>query len=373
MKVRASVALMLGVFAASAQAGDSNWWQTSQLGVMGTYLEPSDVRQADSDTPGAALFYGIPLQAYPGWSTQISAAWNELVRDDQAGNDELYQLGVDVLKHFSASQTLSPYVVTGLAVAYEDVADDTSTRPSLGLGAGVDWQTPLRALSLRLEARAVTQENDYEVAGKATSGRTLLVDGRFGLGLLWGFGNAMQAGSDADADGVLDGSDLCPDSPAGVKVDRTGCTSLDGRDSDSDGVSDARDQCPGTPPGEIVDKNGCGLQDAVLLQGVNFDFNSDQLTSGAKAVLEPIAELLNGGLSAIRIEIAGHTDALGESDYNQALSARRAYAVKTFLAKRGVSVDRMVSTGYGASQPVADNSSEAGRAKNRRVVFRVLK
>ncbi len=357
----------------SAAAGESTaWWQGGYLGGMGTYLEPSDVREAESKTAGASLFMGLPLQAYSGWSSQLGVAWNELQREDGSGHDKLYQLGLDVLRHFEVTPSLSPYVVTGLALAYEDISDDEHSLPSLSLGGGLDWQTGMSPLRLRLEARAVATENDYEFSGQPTSGRAVLVDGRFGLGLLWAFGKAAPAMADADRDGVSDEADLCPDTLPGAQVDRTGCESLANKDSDGDGVSDAADRCPGTPPGESVDELGCGDQDAVVLKGVNFELDSDLLTAEAQAVLEPIAELLTGGLSSIRIEIAGHTDNQGDADYNQALSARRAYAVKHFLANRGVSVDRMVATGYGDSQPAADNSTAEGRAENRRVVFRVI-
>ncbi|MGJ8670988.1 MAG: OmpA family protein [Oceanococcus sp.] len=369
--------LITGALLASSQlalAADSSaaWWQQSYIGAMATYLEPSDVREASTETAGASLLLGLPLQNYAGWSTQIDLAWNELQRDDFTGHDEVFQLGVDVLRHFEFGSALIPYIVTGLAVAYEDINNDDSTLPSLGLGAGFDWQPTASPLVLRAEARAVALENDYERAGQSTSGRTLLVDGRFGLGALWAFGHATVAPADGDADGVLDEADLCPDSLPGAQVDRTGCESLANKDSDGDGVSDASDRCPATPPGEVVDELGCGEQAAVLLEGVNFALNSDVLDQDSRMVLRPIASLLSSSLSTVRIEIAGHTDNLGDDDYNQALSARRAYAVKNFLVDNGISAERLVATGYGASQPVADNNSELGRSKNRRVVFRVI-
>lgn len=362
------VGAVLAVTQFSAHAADNSaWWQDSYVGAMGTYLEPADLREASSETAGASLFMGMPLGAYSGWSSQLTAAWNELDRDNTSGHDQVYQLGLDILRHFDMSHSIKPYVVSGLAVAYEEIGSDNSTLPSLGLGAGIDWQTGYQPLRLRLEARAVGTENGY-----AGSGRKVLVDGRFGLGLMWAFSQPTAAMIDSDGDGVSDSADLCPDSQPGPRIDRTGCESLADKDSDGDGVPDAVDRCPGTPPGESVDASGCGEEAAVVLQGVNFELDSDQLTPQARDILEPVAELLNGGLSSIRIEIAGYTDVTGNKDYNQALSARRAYAVKQFLAERGVSVDRMVATGYGDSQPVGDNSTAAGRAKNRRVVFRVL-
>ena len=73
-----------------------------------------------------------------------------------------------------------------------------------------------------------------------------------------------------------------------------------------------------------------------------------------------------------RVEIAGHTDAKGDSAVNLALSQRRAEMVAKRLAQLGVAVDAMTARGYGESQPVADNSNPEGRVKNRRIEFRVL-
>lgn len=365
--------LVCGVLALSPVQAAS---ERPYLGLMGTYLEPSEVREASGDGPGASLYFGLPLQRFPGWSVEVLGAWNEIERDAGTGQDQLYHLGLDLLREFSWTDSLRPYAMTGLSWAYEDVLGDTSSRPAVALGGGVLWQTGFAPLRVRLDARALAQENDYQNAGLPTSGRTLLVDGRFGLGLSYALGSSRCEGSDceqdADGDGVGDAQDLCPDSLPDAQVDRTGCEAVAHLDSDGDGVMDAADQCPGTPPGTRVDVQGCGEQAEVVLQGVNFEFDSDRLTASAQEVLRPIAGLLQGGLAAIRVEIAGHTDAVGTDDYNQALSARRAYAVKQFLISQGVSASRLIATGYGSSRPVASNDTAEDRARNRRVVFRVL-
>ena len=69
--------------------------------------------------------------------------------------------------------------------------------------------------------------------------------------------------------------------------------------------------------------------------------------------------------------MAGHTDSDGSAEYNEGLSARRAQTVHDYLASKGVDVSRMSVRGYGESQPIADNSTAAGKAQNRRVVLRI--
>lgn len=75
----------------------------------------------------------------------------------------------------------------------------------------------------------------------------------------------------------------------------------------------------------------------------------------------------------INIEIAGHTDNVGEEAYNQKLSNDRALSVKSFLVQKGIDSKRIKCVGYGEQQPIADNSTEFGREKNRRIEIRILK
>jgi OOP family OmpA-OmpF porin len=119
-----------------------------------------------------------------------------------------------------------------------------------------------------------------------------------------------------------------------------------------------------------VDVNGCEIKEEIQLPGVNFERNSDRLQPGADVVLREAAQTLMRN-PTIKVEVAGHTDSVGEVDYNEGLSARRAATVRDFLISQGVSPARMTSRGYGEMQPVADNTTDEGKAANRRVVLRV--
>ncbi len=182
---------------------------------------------------------------------------------------------------------------------------------------------------------------------------------------------------DSDGDGVPDGIDRCPDTPAGAEVDEWGCIT-DG-DEDGDGVPDSIDRCPGTPPGTPVDAVGCpilfqveeGRARPLILQGVTFASNRATLTDASYSVLDQVAASLLAHPN-VRIEIAGHTDGTGPRQHNVNLSLQRAGAVRTYLAQRGVSPDRMVARGYGPDRPVATNATPAGRAQNRRVELHLL-
>ena len=102
-----------------------------------------------------------------------------------------------------------------------------------------------------------------------------------------------------------------------------------------------------------------------------FDFNKSVLKPEAKAKLDD----LTGKLKGITLEViiaVGHTDAIGSDGYNQKLSVRRAEAVKAYLVTKGIEPNRIYTEGKGKKQPVADNKTAEGRAKNRRVEIEVV-
>jgi outer membrane protein OmpA-like peptidoglycan-associated protein len=99
---------------------------------------------------------------------------------------------------------------------------------------------------------------------------------------------------------------------------------------------------------------------------ISFDTNSAAIKPQLRSVLDPFANSLKGDPNA-RIAIIGHTDSTGSEAVNNPLSVHRAESVRDYLADRGVAPSRIEVAGRGEREPVADNSSEAGRAKNRRV------
>lgn len=106
----------------------------------------------------------------------------------------------------------------------------------------------------------------------------------------------------------------------------------------------------------------------VTLRGdTSFAPGSDELRPAARAELDKLAQRIRSLESVDSIEVAGHTDNTGAAAFNQALSERRAQSVRRYLMEQGVSGDKISTTGYGMSRPIADNATSAGRATNRRV------
>jgi OOP family OmpA-OmpF porin len=104
----------------------------------------------------------------------------------------------------------------------------------------------------------------------------------------------------------------------------------------------------------------------VALTGVLFDFNKSTLKPESDPVLERVHELMAKD-AALKLEVQGHTDNIGTDAYNQTLSESRAAAVDAWLTQHGIAGARLSSKGYGKTVPVADNGTDEGRAKNRRV------
>ena len=174
--------------------------------------------------------------------------------------------------------------------------------------------------------------------------------------------------ADSDGDGVVDAKDQCPDTPAGVTVDATGCAV----DSDGDGVADYKDECPDTRPNLVVDDKGCPVEARMDLN-VEFETNKAEIKPKHTDELNRAGEFLQNHPNA-RMLIEGHTDSIGAADYNQQLSERRAASVKNYLVEEfNIDPDRLQAKGYGESRPVATNETAAGRQENRRVIGVVSK
>ena len=102
-----------------------------------------------------------------------------------------------------------------------------------------------------------------------------------------------------------------------------------------------------------------------------FDFDKAIVKPAGKAALDDLLMKLQGMNTEVMVTV-GHTDSVGSDAYNQKLSLRRAEAVKAYLVSKGIEASRVYVEGKGESQPVADNKTAEGRAKNRRVTVEVV-
>lgn len=408
--------LLAGLTALSAATATAADMAEREFGVLiGGGWADSDLTggQDDDVNPLLGLRYGQGLNE--NFNLFGDLVWGDYDGDRAGvGDADITTLRGGLEWLFSKQQRYNWFLSGGLGLMnVESDAGPNFTRPMASVGVGQAWEVGTND-AFRWEVRA------DQSFGNASLPNASLTNVQALLGYSWGLGAppdadgdgvanrldqcpATPAGAkvdtmgcplDGDGDGVFDGLDQCPDTPAGAKVNADGCP-LDG---DGDGVADHQDKCPtvaapGTADGCPPDSDGDGVLDAddkcptvaapgtadgcpppaapavpekLTLEGVNFDNDSAVLRAESRAILDAAAETLKEW-GEVAVEVAGHTDSVSSDDYNLQLSQRRAEAVRAYLIGKGVAADRLTAKGYGESSPVAENDTEAGRYKNRRV------
>jgi len=106
------------------------------------------------------------------------------------------------------------------------------------------------------------------------------------------------------------------------------------------------------------------------LENIQFDFDKATLQAVSKPQLDELAAYLIAH-KTFKLEIRGHTDSIGNSDHNQALSQQRANTIKAYLSSTGIEAERIHPIGFGSSKPIAPNDTEANRTMNRRVEIKI--
>ena len=178
---------------------------------------------------------------------------------------------------------------------------------------------------------------------------------------------------DSDSDGVTDDKDKCPDEAG--PADNNGCPE---KDTDGDGIVDRLDNCPDEAGSK--ENNGCKVRQLVvltkekieILDKVYFAFNKAVIEKRSFPLLDNVAAVVIAHPEIAKIRIEGHTDSVGNADYNRKLSQQRADAVKAYLVKKGISEERFEAVGFGPDKPVETNKTADGRSKNRRVEFNIV-
>ncbi len=296
------------------------------------------------------------------------------VDEKKGGVDSLWQLALDGQYELDLSDEyyVDPYLFAGLG--YEMVSGE---RKGFGdkffFQGGFGLKYPVTDM-----LNIVTEFKALQIFDTSDNGE----DNEFALlvGANMPF-HTQEVVDDRDHDGVLDPSDLCPNTPAGTKVDANGCAikpkiveevipeplqepePVVVLDSDNDGVTDDVDICPNTPYKFKVNKVGCGIKKTLQ---VHFESNAARLTKNSMSKIKEFAKYMKS-LPNVSVTIEGYTDSSGLEHKNKVLSKQRALAVKKALVHYGIAPSRIVAVGKGSLNPIADNTTLAGRAKNRRI------
>lgn len=360
-----------------------------------TSIENQDSIKLENPTFGLSLQLNPKhSQVKPRFDVEYTSFGDfDNILDDRKDVDSLLRGSINAVYEFNddGEHRFLPYALAG--AGYERVGNGVdegggneafNSNPFIQLGGGLKYFVT-NSWAARFELKAL------QIVGGDTEENNELIAT---LGLSFPFGTYAEPKPDfidSDGDGVLDELDKCPNTPAGTKVDGSGCKlpeavnktivkqviepapmSFDNNecpikselpDRDRDGVEDSIDQCPNTPCDFSVDKKGCPVK-AILR--IHFETDRADIRPVSQPKVDKFAEFLiqNRG-SLVRIE--GHTDYRGSDNYNMILSKKRAASIQKSLIESGVSPSRLRAIGKGEKEPVATNKTEAGMAQNRRI------
>ncbi|HKY37739.1 MAG TPA: OmpA family protein [Polyangiaceae bacterium] len=267
------------------------------------------------------------------------------------------------------------------------VGPELSARLTVGSGAKLfDARSTSATLLVHLEHRLLRGPFTVALAFGPSLGRAPgTADFRALLGLSFSPQPPVPP-PDGDEDTVPDSMDMCPSLHGEPSSDPLmhGCPPLPA-DFDGDGVPDSLDACPKTvgEPNVQRRRHGCpklpepAPPPAATLEAskihiseqVQFETGTALLRPESGAILTQVVEVLRQHPEIELCEVAGHTDDTGSEELNLRLSQQRAQAVLEWLAAHGIARGRLKAEGYGTQHPIGDNTTEDGRAKNRRVEF----
>lgn len=345
--------------------------ESGQFVINPAYVYESFDEERDlGDAQGGGI--GLEYRFSPHWAAELGAYYTEADYSDGLGQDgtlDLVQARLDGLFYITKGGFLQPYL--GLGVGHGEF-DNFGGETQFNAGGGLRFNFS-DAWSARLDVRGVYSHDEAET------------DVMSMLGISYAFGAKKEAPPpppvvmeetvvDSDGDGVEDGQDQCPGTPAGAPVDAMGCVV----DSDGDGVTDDLDQCPGTEAGAVVDEKGCiGVSQTMTVESIDlkvqFANNSSTLSEDYMDDVARVADFMSR-YPDVTVDIEGHTDSTGSAQYNKALSQKRADSVRDALVKRyGVDASRVTAVGLGEDNPIASNDTQEGRDRNRRVVAHIQK
>ncbi|KSW27190.1 porin [Pseudomonas sp. ADP] len=342
MKSRNTLGVVVGaVVALSAMDGFAQGRNSVEVEAFGKrYFTDSNRNMQNGDLYGGSLGYFLTDDVELALSY---GEYHDLRGTSASGNAKVHGslASLDAIYHFGAPGAgLRPYLSAGIGhQSLTNVNSENGGRQNLtmaNIGAGLKYYfTENFYARAGLDGQYGLEKRDNGHQGEWMAG--------VGVGLNFGGGSKPAPATEPVAD-------VCSD-------------------EDHDGVCDNVDKCPNTPANVTVDASGCPIvAEAVRVQlDVKFDFDKSRVKQNSYADIKNLADFMKQYPST-STTVEGHTDSVGTDAYNQRLSERRANAVRDVLVNEyGVEGGRVSAVGYGESRPVADNGTAEGRAVNRRV------
>ncbi|MHB1187530.1 OmpA family protein [Thiobacillus sp.] len=338
----ALIAFGLASAALQAHAVDDRLYLAPTL----NYTFSDSDRNAD-DGWGGGLALGKPIS--PAWNLELALSRSAL--DLNAGGDyDLWGLGVDGLYFFNRNAHFAPYGVVGLGALHTEIPGrrDTGVMANAGLGFMKQLSDNL---ALRADARYRWDDNSTDAFNKSHFGDWLV-----SVGLNIALGKKAQPAPQPAPEPMAQPAPVPMAQPAPEPVAQP---------------QPAPEAAPAFKTRQGAELNGAQSGDVVvILEGVNFEFDSAKLRPNAIEILDEAVTVLNRR-NDIKVDIVGHTCNIGTDEYNQGLSERRAQSVYDYLVSHGIVAERLTTRGMGETQPAHSNATRDGRAKNRRVEMQV--
>lgn len=411
----AAVAMSVATSVKAQEAPEYENW----VGVFGQYYNADSEKHEPIGGLEDGKGYGgeMGFRFDPAWAIRFELARVMIDHDPNNPNalsDDGTQLGADMMYFLEDD---AAYLFAGL----KEQSLLVNSYRMANLGIGKHWK-------MSESIRVITELAAYHDFGQGYNE----FSAKLGLAYVYGM-NKTVSNPDSDGDGVYDAVDRCPNTPVGTEIDATGCNAdMDGdgilnsedqcpttpvgvaidakgceiKDADNDGVVDANDSCPNTAPGASVNERGCdisldadndGVLDSVdscldtpatdkvdatgcsvfesrevsVTLDILFDNNSSVITNPNSLDIEEFVEFMKSYSNTIAV-IEGHSSAVGDADYNQMLSEKRAEALRTLLINEyGIDASRIEAAGFGETQLKDTSDTPEAHAINRRIEVRV--
>lgn len=391
--------VLVNVQNAYSQSELSRWSFEAGVNYVNVYSVGEDIPQGEffdeyfniNDHWNLGTYFAGTRKFSDRLSLTAKISFNEISKWGEDGND--VSVFVDHIEYYGLDGMINFKILT-----------ETKLKPYIAIGGGYTW------IEEGTYNTYSTEESDDDFVGAGTVngalGLTYDITDRFGVNLQFAYKHSFkeyltkhfqnsvgvyynlgksaskeetkEEVVDTDNDGVEDAYDLCP-GVAGNK-EFAGCP-----DTDGDGIPDSLDKCPN----EKNLENGCpSLKNSTLektedvksikkepkqidtQKTVYFQYNSADLDNNAKAILDNIIEMSKNA-NTVTLKIDGHTDNTGGETFNKSLSINRANNVKDYLVKHGIMPKNINTNSFGENQPKSSNSTEQGRALNRRAEIKI--
>lgn len=353
---------------AFGQIAEDSW----SFGFGGTYPRFMAVwSKAYSGTENHGAFLSLKRNFSESVALRFLANYNymEAIYDFPTGEEvESVTMGtasLDLLYYPSPCDPVSPYVGMGFGGilfrpknAFEKPLNKTSIEYQMNLRAGAEWKISDK-WRITTEASYITpstnkldgENNTHEHKGLfGTNCDTYMT---FNFGLLFYFSEGNPSQKCQLNTGITTGI------PAAKQLELADIEKIVKENLPKEIVKEV-----------VVEKPAAECEKKWILVGVNFEFNSANLTKESFPILLNAMQILVEN-PEMKIEIRGHTDNIGSENYNKKLSEKRAKTVRDYLVINGIKPERLDVKGFGESEPIADNRTVEGRTLNRRVEFKV--